>query len=97
MLRKTRGLTQEELADLAGVSQSVISHMERDDADGSTLKMFKAVATALEVPLHALFTPDLSLPEQILVEVFRRLPVERQKGWIDMAQAAKSDLPPQDR
>ena len=86
-LRKQRGLTQEDLADLTKLTQPTISRAERGD-DGATLATFKSIAAALQVPLEALFSAERSLIESELLAIFRTLPAERQKGWLDMARLA---------
>lgn len=45
-LRKERGLSQKELADLLGVAQSQVSRYE-NNADGLTLRVLKKIAEAL--------------------------------------------------
>lgn len=83
--RKERGLSQVELADLAGVEQSTISKLERG-SDSVTLRTMNAVANALGVDLADLFI-DRSAAELMLVEAYRQLSPERQKGWLELAQA----------
>lgn len=51
----------------------------------------KSIAEALDVPVDALFTSERSLLEAEMVRIFRQLPVERQKGWLDMAHLAAQD------
>lgn len=79
-LRKAKGLTQNDLADMTGIGQSTISRAEKGD-DGATLGNFKAIAEALGVHLKDLFADDRSPVEQSLVNAFRDLPPDRQKGW----------------
>lgn len=57
-IRTERKLSQIELAEKAGISQGMISRMERGDAN-PTLDMIEAVADALNVPPPLLF----GLPE----------------------------------
>lgn len=57
-IRRSQGLSQIELAEKAGVSQGLISRMERGDAN-PTLDVIEAVAAALNVPPPLLF----GLPE----------------------------------
>ena len=86
-LRKLRGLSQTQLAELVGTSQPHISRIERGD-DGITLGMFRDVATALGVSVADLFADDRAESERVVLEAFRQLSDERQQGWIDMAKAA---------
>jgi transcriptional regulator with XRE-family HTH domain len=46
-LRVARKLTQQELADRAGVSQAIISRLETDDRDNVTSDVLKGLAKAL--------------------------------------------------
>jgi transcriptional regulator with XRE-family HTH domain len=46
-LRVERKLTQQELADRAGVSQAIISRLETDDRDNVTSDVLKGLAKAL--------------------------------------------------
>ena len=47
-LREEAGLTQSELADRVGTTQSVISRLESDDYEGHSLSMLYRVAAALD-------------------------------------------------
>ena len=85
-LRRSRNLNQAELAEMAGVTQPTISRAERGD-EGVTLEKFKSIATALNVPLAELFLEDRTRSENELVDMFRRLPSDRQRVWVQMAKA----------
>lgn len=85
-IRKAKGLTQSELADLVGVEQPTISRFERG-SDNVTLGLVRKIADALDVPLADLFATDRASYEQALLDAFRQLSPERQRGWVDMAQA----------
>jgi transcriptional regulator with XRE-family HTH domain len=52
-LREARGLTQQALADVAGVNRVTVANIERGDAD-PTLVTLKALAKALGVPVATL-------------------------------------------
>ncbi|MEH0146524.1 helix-turn-helix transcriptional regulator [Corynebacterium sp. Q4381] len=59
MLRQMRGLTQVRLAEIAGVSRSLVSNLERNDYNGSraadpTISTIYRLAGALYVPPAAL-------------------------------------------
>lgn len=56
VIREWRGLNGRELASLAGITQSMLSQIERKGKTGST-KTFKAIAAVLGVPLDLVF-PD---------------------------------------
>jgi DNA-binding XRE family transcriptional regulator len=55
-VRLWRGLSGRQLAELVGVSASMLSQIERTGKTGST-KTFKAIACVLDVPLDLIF-PD---------------------------------------
>ena len=55
LVRRRRGLTQSDLATLAGVSQQTVSLLERGNADSATLRLVKQVAAPLGI------TVDLAL------------------------------------
>lgn len=86
-LRKRLGLTQTDLAEMTRLTQPTISRAERGD-DGTTLATLTSIAAALNVPLSDLFLGDRSAIENEILQVFRRLPPDRQKGWLDMARVA---------
>lgn len=47
-LRKEKGLSQEALADLAGIERSYMGHIERGDQNITLIKIFQ-IAEALEM------------------------------------------------
>lgn len=85
-IRKQRGLTQVELADMVGIEQAHISRFE-NGSGGVTLNVAKKIADALCVSVADLFQDDRSAAEQMLIEAFRALPPDRRQGWLDMARA----------
>lgn len=89
-IRKRRGLTQVDLAEMTKLTQPTISRAERGD-DSTTMATFASIAAALEVPLAELFIDDRTAVEAELLQAFRRLPIDRQRGWIDMARIAAND------
>lgn len=84
-IRKRRGLTQIDLAYMTKVTQPTISRAEKGD-DSTTLATLKQIAAALDVELTDLFVPNRSDTEETLVRLFRSLPEDRQKGWLDLAR-----------
>jgi len=52
-IRKEKGLSQEALADLAGIDRSYMGHIERGDQNITLTKIFQ-IAKALETSLHNL-------------------------------------------
>ena len=63
--RKTAGLTQEELANLAGAKQPVISQLEDADYEGHSLSMLKRIADALNQRLEIRFVSNSPGPKQV--------------------------------
>lgn len=49
-MRKEKGLSQEALADLAGIDRSYMGHIERGDQN-ITLTKIHQIADALEIPV----------------------------------------------
>lgn len=56
-LRTHRGLTQRELADRVGTTQSVIARIEDADYQGHSLRMLRRVAEALDAEVSVRFVP----------------------------------------
>ncbi len=56
--RKGAGLTQEELANLIGTKQPVISQLEDADYEGHSLSMLKRIADALNQRLEIRFVAN---------------------------------------
>lgn len=75
-IRKARGLSQAELADMVGVTQGLISKIEHGDAN-PTLDTILRLASALQVSPAILFG---GLPDrhQHLIETFESLDPESQ-------------------
>jgi len=55
--RKKAGLSQQEMADKIGTTQSAISRLENTDYDGHTLSMLERIADALHLRLAIEFKP----------------------------------------
>ncbi len=55
-LRTEAGLTQKELADLVGTTQSVISRLEDEDYEGHSLSMLNRIAKALNRKVTVIMT-----------------------------------------
>jgi ribosome-binding protein aMBF1 (putative translation factor) len=53
--RTAAGLTQQELADLAGTTQPVIARLESADYEGHSLRMLRRIASALNRHLEIRF------------------------------------------
>lgn len=64
-LRKSRGLTQAQLAELVGTTQSVIARMENSDYTGHSISMLTRIASCCGVKFRAEFrigTQPLLIP-----------------------------------
>ena len=55
--RQQAGLTQQDLAELVGTTQSVISRLEDADYEGHSLSMLQRIATALNQKVEIRFSP----------------------------------------
>ncbi len=91
-IRKAKGLTQAELAEMVGTEQPTISRFEKG-SDAVTLRLIRQVADALDVTVADLFNEDRTQAEQTLIEAFRSLSAERQQGWLDLARTFHQDQP----
>ncbi len=89
-LRKIRGLTKVDLAEMIGTTQPTISRAERGDG-GVTLDVLRACAEALEVTLSDLFADDRAAAHQALLDAFDNLPQARQQVWLAMADLAQKE------
>ena len=56
-LRKQQSLTQKELADMMGTTQSVISRLENTDYESERIETLQKLATALQCHLEVRFVP----------------------------------------
>jgi transcriptional regulator with XRE-family HTH domain len=90
-LRRMRGLNQEQLAEMAGISQGHVSRAEAGD-DGVTLGKLKAIAAALKVPLEDLFQ-DRTQTEAEIVQMYRTLKPEQQQVWLELSRTFSSSQP----
>ncbi|MDB6177917.1 helix-turn-helix transcriptional regulator [Paracoccus sp. Z330] len=84
-IRLARGLTQKDVAEMADVEQPTVSKIEQG-FDGVTLRTLNKIAEALDITLADLVGESRTGPENAILSAFRRLPPERQQGWIDMAE-----------
>src|SRR3990172_12916086 len=60
--RSAAGLTQTQLAELVGTTQSVISQLEDADYEGHSLTMLRRIAKALHRTLEIRFLPENPQP-----------------------------------
>jgi predicted transcriptional regulator len=57
-LRKENGLSQKQLAELIGTTQSVVSRLEDADYNGHSLAMLRKIAVAFHQKVQIQFVPD---------------------------------------
>ena len=85
-IRKAKGLTQVELASIAGIEQASVSRAERG-FEGTTLRIIKAIADALEVSPSQLLSDEREVAEERLIQAYRNLSPDHQAGWMQLALA----------
>ncbi len=88
-LRKDAGLTQKELAELIGTTQSVVSRLEDADYDGHSLSMLHRVAEALKQRLTVEMTaadPDVAASRRAFLLFLRML---RRREGLSVDELAK--------
>ncbi len=93
-LRKERGLTQQQLADALGASQSVVAYYERR-ADNPSLELLQKLADFFGVPVAALVDdkpvpPPKPATSPIVerIERMRRLPRREQSRILELLDDA---------
>lgn len=100
VLRRRRGLTQEQLAERAAVSVSVIRKLERNDRDSASLATLRKLAHALDVTTVELFrpTPRVEQPPaddgDNLYAIRRSLQPAHSLGVHPLVTLADGDEPP---
>lgn len=80
--RKSKGLTQEELADILGTTKSNISRWENDKRAPDNGVM-GAYAEALKVPITSLYRPP---DQKLLDDALHGAPDDVRKQVMDMAE-----------
>lgn len=85
--RRRRGLTQQELADRAGISIEMINKIERG-VSSPRFPNIEKLAAALEVDPAELFSPDLpkgAAQRRQLTDLVARLSIlsDRDLAWVD--------------
>lgn len=90
-IRKARGLTTQQLADLAGMSQSYVSDLENGKKQLNARRM-EAIAKALEVTPADLIGSGEEDPELMRhLDVLRQLPHEDREAVIRHARGLLRD------
>ena len=76
-LRTARGLSQQALAEAAGLSVHSVSRLERGE-QGASLEAVERIATALAVPVFKLFDfdRDYKVPAQAVDAIVAGLPAD---------------------
>ncbi|GKQ43037.1 hypothetical protein RD055328_09600 [Companilactobacillus sp. RD055328] len=59
-IRKTKGITQERLAELSNLSVNYISRIERTNTQNISIQSLYSIANSLEVDLYTLLLDDTS-------------------------------------
>lgn len=93
-MRNAAGLSQQQLAELIGTTQSVISRLEDADYEGRSLSLLERIATALNQKLTVVMTARE--PEEVEIrEAFHRVVqmLRRSRGLTidDLAEKTKID------
>lgn len=95
-IRKTKGLTQSQLAEIIGVSVSTVKKWEQDKVDPNTAALI-SIAVALNVSLDYLFgndaAPDLVVvtngDTKKIIEVVETLPDSHRRALLQYAELLK--------
>ena len=67
-LRKEKGMTQKELAEVTGVQQSNIARLENADYDGYSMRTLNKIAKALDTELKVqLISDESSSREKVII------------------------------
>lgn len=94
--RKLRGLSQGDLAEIVGLRQPHISRIEKagDEAEGVPVKVYRAIAKALDVALSDLFSDEMAPAELALIEAFRGSEEKERRMMLALANEARALEPP---
>ena len=100
--RLARGMTQEELGEILGVQKSAIAKYENGRVVNIKRSTLKKISDALGIPPHELIfennalsspsEPQLTEGEKMLLELFRRIPADQQKAFLDMGRIYANSL-----
>jgi ribosome-binding protein aMBF1 (putative translation factor) len=63
--RKAAGMTQSELAELIGTTQSVASQLENSDYEDHSLSMLRRIASALHLRVEMKLVPVTAEPQRV--------------------------------
>jgi transcriptional regulator with XRE-family HTH domain len=70
-LRDRHDWTQTDLARRAGIAQTAISYVEREDGKSPTVETLVAIANALRLPAWVLLLPELPTDAELLARLER--------------------------
>jgi transcriptional regulator with XRE-family HTH domain len=96
-LRNDAGLTQKELAELVGTTQSVISRLEDADYQGHSLSMLSRIAEALRQKVTvAITTKEPRRTEATVTLTINKAGLRQLQGELakSIGKAVRSKLPP---
>jgi transcriptional regulator with XRE-family HTH domain len=100
-IRRQRGLTQEQLAERAGVSVSTVRKLEQRDRESASLPTLRKLGAALDVTTVELFAPTTRLDEPMLSTADRddlyaiRRALQPARAWNgEVISLADDDEPP---
>ncbi|MDO4225553.1 MAG: helix-turn-helix transcriptional regulator [Bergeyella zoohelcum] len=95
-IRKTSGVSQQELADMSGVSKAQISRLENGEQNNPQINTIVAIASNLGVSVEEIIYGDKTESFSYLEKTLKELPIEDQesikkliKVWILMSQSEK--------
>lgn len=92
-LRSARGISQQELAELVGVSRQTISRWENEIVQPSADNLM-CLSEVLQFPLEAFLRDDWEPPEQQAVEAVAILPKEPQDTDAEESPESGGEVPP---
>ena len=82
-LRIERGLTQQQLADIMGTTQSVISRIESTDYESERIETLQKLAVALKCDLDVRFVPETQLPSTIKHDANETSQTSEGRTWFE--------------
>ncbi|MDY5107167.1 MAG: helix-turn-helix transcriptional regulator [Actinobacillus minor] len=95
-IRKTAGISQQELADMSGVSKAQISRLENGEQNNPQINTVVSIASNLGVSIEEIIYGDKTESFSYLEKALKELPIEDQesikkmiKVWILMSQSEK--------
>lgn len=95
-LRKARDLSLRDLGEMIGMNASTVQRAEAMH-ESAKLRTYQLCADVLGVSLADLFSDDRTATELALLNVFRRIPVERHGELIHLLEIAASPAPSKDQ